>query len=160
MRKAWAFAALVVCAISPALWAGPEEDAKAVSARGQEFVAAWNKDDAKGMAALWAPRGDLINPFGRVAQGRAEVEKLFADEHAGVMKGTTFKVESEGVRVLGPTAAIMDWDVDVVGMVGPDGKAMPPLKHHITVVLAKRAGTWWIEAARPVLYAPPPGAPK
>jgi hypothetical protein len=81
------FAALVVCGICPAAWADASADAKAVSARGQEFVAAWNKDYAKGMAALWAPQGDLINPFGRVAHGRAKVEKLFADEHSHVMKG-------------------------------------------------------------------------
>jgi uncharacterized protein (TIGR02246 family) len=160
MRKAWAFAALVVCGISPAVWADAAADAKAISARGQEFVAAWNRDDAKGMAALWAPDGDLINPFGRVARGRAEVEKLFADEHSAMMKGTTFKVESEAVRLLGPSAAVMDWDADVIGMTGPDGKAMPPFKNHVTIVLMKQGDTWWVAAARPISYPPPPGAGK
>lgn len=160
MRKAWAFAVLIVCGIGPAVWADAAADSKAITARGQELVAAWSRDDAKGMAAIWAPEGDLINPFGRVAKGRAEVEKLFADEHSGVMKGTTFKVESESVRLLGPSAAILEWDADVVGMTGPDGKPMPPLKHHITIVLAKRGGSWWIEAARPVVYSPPPGPGK
>jgi uncharacterized protein (TIGR02246 family) len=112
------------------------------------------------VAALWAPDGDLINPFGRVARGRAEVEKLFADEHSAMMKGTTFKVESEAVRLLGPSAAVMDWDAAVVGMTGPDGKAIPPFKNHVTIVLMKQGDTWWVAAARPVSYPPPPGAGK
>lgn len=164
MRKALAFAGLVVCGISAvlssSLSADMAADAKAVTARAQEFVAAWNRDDAHGMAAVWAPEGDLINPFGRVANGRAEVEKLFVDEHSGVMKGTTFKVVREKVRMLGPSIAVLDWDSEVVGIAGPDGKPMPSLKHHITIVLAKADGTWWVEAARPVVYAPPPGPPQ
>ena len=91
-------------AFSTAMAAGDEE---AIQKRLDEFVAAWNNHDAEAMAALWAPDGDLINPFGRVAKGRPEVEKLFIDEHASFTKGTTYKVTSSLVRVLGSEVAVL-----------------------------------------------------
>src|SRR5258706_2478929 len=52
------------------------------------FGDAWGKDDAKSMASHWAEDGDIVNPQGRRANGRAEIEKLFADEHSTAFKGT------------------------------------------------------------------------
>ena len=132
----------------------------ALHARAEEFKAAWDHSDAKALAAIWAPDGDLINPFGRVAKGRAEVEKLFTDELGSFTKGTKFSITSESDREVAPNTAVADWDVEIVGMKGPDGAAMPPLKHHVTVVWVKQNGKWWAAAARPVVYAPPPGGPK
>lgn len=147
----------LVCVSSlPALAAGDEE---AIQKRVDEFVAAWNKDDAKAMAAIWAPDGDLINPFGRVAKGRSEVEKLFIDEHSTFMKNTTYDVKSSSVRLLGSDAAVLDWDSDIVGMKAPDGTDLPVFDHHVTSVMVKKDGTWWIVSARPVKYLPTPGEP-
>ncbi len=145
----------LVCVSSlPALAAGDEE---AIQKRVDEFVAAWNKDDAKAMAAIWAPDGDLINPFGRVAKGRSEVEKLFTDEHTSFMQNTTYNVKNRSVRLIGSDAAVLDWDSDVVGMKAPDGSDLPPFAHHVTLVLAKKDGAWWVVCARPVTYIPTPG---
>ena len=138
----------------PALAAGDEE---AIEKRLDEFVAAWDKDDAKAMAAIWAPDGDLINPFGRLAEGRSEVEKLFVDEHASFMQNTTYNVKSRSVRLLGSDAAVFDWDSVILGMKTPDGSDLPPFEHHVTAVLVKKGDTWWIVSARPVSYLPTPG---
>ncbi len=142
---------------STAMAAGDEE---AIQTRLDEFVAAWNNHDAKAIAAIWAPDGDLINPFGRVAKGRPEVEKLFIDEHASFMKGTTYKVTSSSVRVLGSEAAVLDLDADVTGMKAPDGTDLPTFDHHVTIVMVKKDGAWWIVAARPVEYVPTPAEPE
>ncbi len=149
--------ALLVAATG--LWAADGGPAAAVHARGQELAAAWAKDDAHGLAAMWAEDGDLINPFGRVAKGRAEVEKLFHDEHTTIMKGTTFNLVSETIREIAPDTAIADWDSEITGMQSPQG-ALPPFKNHVTVVFVKKNGQWWVAAARPAAYLPPPGAPK
>src|SRR5262249_32777906 len=37
-----------------------------------DFAEAWGRDDAKSMASHWAVDGDVINPPGRRANGRAE----------------------------------------------------------------------------------------
>jgi len=159
IRRIALSAALAILTVTPFVRADQAADEKALKARADEFVAAWDKDDAKGLAAIFAPDGDLINPFGRVVRGRAEVEKLFAEEHATFSKGTHYEIRSLQTRLLGADAAVQDWDVDLTGMKGPDGGAMPPLKHHVTVVYAKKGGQWWAVAARPAVPVPPPGAP-
>jgi hypothetical protein len=85
------------------------------------------------------------------------------DEHSTFMKGTTFTISRSAVRLLKPDVAFADWDVDISGMHSPDGTAMPTLKNHVSVVLVKKSGQkksvqWWIVAARPVSYLPPPGS--
>jgi uncharacterized protein (TIGR02246 family) len=130
-----------------------------VHARNAQFKAAWDKHDPQAMAALWTEDGDLINPFGRFAKGRAEVEKLFRDEHTGMMKGTTFNILSDSSREIAPDVAVGDWEAEITGMQGPDGP-MPPLKNHITVVYVKRNGQWWVAAARPEMFPPTPGSEK
>src|SRR5437899_10384094 len=129
-----------------------------VRARCQEFAAAWNRHDAKALAGFWAPDGDLINPFGRMAKGRADVEKLFTDEQAGIMKGTTFTITGMTVRLLEPDIAVTDWDVEISGMQSPEGTAMPVLKTHVNSVMMKKSGQWWVVAGRPVIYQSAPAS--
>lgn len=159
MRKRVMTALAVASIASLAVAAPVKNGAEAqVRARSQEFAAAWNRHDAKALAAYWAPDGDVINPFGRVAKGRTEVEKLFTDEHSTFMKDTTLTITSSTVRLLKPDVAFADWDVDISGMHSPDGTAMPTLKNHVNVVLVKKSGQWWFVAVRPVSYQPPPGS--
>jgi len=152
--------AAAVCAlvgIGTALAEDPRE--KEVRSVEDAFVTAWNKHDPKAMAAQWAPDGDLINPFGRWAAGRAEIEKLFTDEHTTFMKGTTYSFSNFKVRFPSPAIGYADWDGEVAGMHNQDGSAIPPFKHHVAALFAKKAGHWWIVAARAATFPPPPGAP-
>jgi uncharacterized protein (TIGR02246 family) len=130
-----------------------------VRARSQEFVASWNRHDPKAMAGVWASDGDLINPFGRMAKGRNEVEKLLTEEQSGVMKGTTFTVMDMTVRMLKPDVALAEWDIEIAGMHAPDGSPIPTQKMHVNNVMVKKAGEWWTVAARPVSYLLLPGTP-
>ena len=75
MRRGFAVGLLAAGALAVALApttlaAADDTDTAAIHARTQEFLAAWNRHDAKEMAAVWAPDGDLVNPFGRAAKGR------------------------------------------------------------------------------------------
>ena len=132
---------------------------KEVRSVSDAFVAAWNKHDPKAMAAEWAPEGDLVNPFGRWASGRAEVEKLFTDEHSTFMKTTTYSLGNYKVRFPSPAIAVVDYDGEVAGMQNSDGSAMPPFKHHVASVYEKKGGHWWLFAARATAYLPTPAAP-
>jgi len=152
--------AAAVCALagigSAAAQDAREKEIRSVS---DSFVAAWNKHDAKAMAALWAPEGDLINPFGRAATGRAEVEKLFSDEHTTFMKASTYSLANYKVRFASPAIAVVDYDGEVVGVLGADGSAAPPFKHHVSAVYVKKGGHWWMFSARATAFLPSPGAP-
>src|ERR1051326_519784 len=91
----------------------------------EDFAASWNKDDAKGMASPFADDADLINPLGRVAKGKAEIEKLYQDEHTAAFKGSHFTSDCKaGVHVVKPDVAIVTCSFDVTGGKLPDGKAM------------------------------------
>jgi len=158
MKRSVSMALLLSLCWLGGLAAQGSSDEQALRARADEFVAAWSHHDAKGLAAIWAPDGDLINPFGRVAKGRKAIEALFVDEHAGMMKGTTFTIDSRETRMLDATTAIQDWEVTVGGMMPPGATAPMSLKHHVTVVCVKKNGSWWVAAARPVVYTPAPDA--
>jgi len=131
---------------------------QAVEKRIGEFVAAWNRHDPKAMASVWAPGGDLFNPFGRWAKGREEVAKLLTEEHSTVMKATTFTTSAITVRTLAPGVALADWDFTIAGIMTPDGSTMPTQKFHAAVVWVKKGGTWFQLANRPMLPASQPSA--
>ncbi len=123
------------------------------------FVAAWNAHDAKKMAATFAEDGDLINPFGQSANGRAAIEKFFEKEQAAAMKGTTYKLQSNSIRELDATCAIADWTAVITGMTDPSGKALPSFDHHVVVAFVKKSGHWQAAAVRAYAFEMPPGAP-
>jgi uncharacterized protein (TIGR02246 family) len=155
--KKLALAFVLASLVGPtALRAGQAEDEASIRKFGLDFAAAWNKHDSKAMAAFWAEDGDLINPFGRAAKGRAEVEKLFHDEQAGPMAGTTYATTLSSVRFLTPDVALSDWEIVVTGMRGPDGSAGAPFKPHVFIVLARKGGQWLTAAARPYQFLPAP----
>jgi uncharacterized protein (TIGR02246 family) len=148
--------ALASLAVPGVLRAGQAEDEAAIRKFGTEFAAAWNKHDAKAMASFWEEDGDLINPSGRVAKGRAEVEKLFQDEHATAMAGTSYSTTLSSVRFLTPEIALADWEAVVTGMHQPDGSVSPPFKPHVFIVMGKKSGRWLAVAARPYHFLNPP----
>lgn len=123
----------------------------------EQFAENWNKDDAKGMAAMFADDADLINPLGRVAKGKAEIEKLYQDEHSGAFKGSHFTSDCKGgVRVLKPDVAIVTCSFEVTGGTLPDGKPMPVMKGIYTATMTKTKNRWQVVAGRPMFPFTPP----
>jgi len=140
----------------PTARADQKEADAAIHQRHDEWVAAWNKHDPKLMASFFVADGDLINPFGRHVQGTAAIEKLFTDEHAGPMAGTTYAGTIENIRYIGKNVAIVDVAGEITGMKGPDGTAGPPFKHHVTWIAYKKAGKWMAHGARAFVTVPAP----
>lgn len=162
MKKAMTAALVVGCAaLTAGGWAGYSRgpgDEEAIRARTTAFAAAWNKHDTAAIAAFWSADGDLINPWGREAKGRPAVETLFKDEHGGAMKASRFEYRVTNIRILGTSGvAVVDWSIDLTGVVNPEGSALPPMPHHVALVMQKaKDGTWMIEAARPYVLLTPP----
>ena len=161
MRKMLTVAAAALLAVALGVPArAADSGAKAAFERmSHQFVSAWNAHDAKKLAAIWAQDGDLINPFERIEKGRAEIEKLFVEEHGGPMKASTYKIESSTLREIGKDVAVGDWTGVVTGIVGPDGKAQPPFRHHVTQVFVKLGGHWELEVARAYVFMAAPPEP-
>jgi uncharacterized protein (TIGR02246 family) len=132
---------------------------QAIETRTGEFVAAWNRHDPAAMASVWAPDGDLLNPFGRWARGHEELTKLFTEEQSVAMKASTFTTTAIHVRTLAPNVALADWDFTIAGITAPNGASMPVQTFHAAFVWVKKGGTWSVLAGRPMIPAALPGTP-
>jgi len=151
------FAAAVLLAAFPASASRDLAGEKAIMKRMQEFQVAWNQHDAKLMAGFMAEDSTLINPMGRVATGRSQIETLFTEEHATFMKESQFTFRDTKFNWVRPDLAMFDTEIDLVNMKKPDGSSMT-LGHHMFGVMAKQGKTWVALAVRPYVFSPKPGA--
>lgn len=132
------------------------QDTRTIERRLGEFVTAWNKHDPAQMVAMWHDDGDLINPWGRIAKGRDQVQDLFRDEHTGPMKMCSHQMAIASVRLAADDVAIVDADCTLTGLRDPDGKELPVFKPHVVFVMSKKDGDWKILSARPYAFTPRP----
>jgi hypothetical protein len=104
LMKKILFGLLLAAAFSATVRAADHAaDEAALRKSSDEFVASWNKNDYKALAAKFTSDADLINPAGRQAKGSAEIEKLFQDEQTTVMKGSSFSNTVRSIQwVSGP----------------------------------------------------------
>lgn len=151
----------IMMASTSAAFAGGAEEAAILKVH-EDFAANWNKNDYKAMAGMFSDDADLINPLGRVAKGKAEIEKLYMDEQTTAFKGSHFTSDCKsGVRMVKPDVAVVTCSFEVTGGKGPDGSAMPPLKGIYTATMLKAKARWQVIAGRPMIpVAPPSPAPK
>jgi uncharacterized protein (TIGR02246 family) len=131
------------------------QDARAIEATIEQFLSAWNQHDPVKMAACWAPDGDLINPMGKLARGRDQVERLFREEHQGAMKNSRHHIKIGALRFANPDLALLDGECDLQGVRDPAGNetSMHP---HLFLVLTRKAGEWKVLVGRPCIYPKQP----
>jgi len=129
-----------------------ESSDAAIRATDQAFAAAWNRHDVSAMTSTWAKDGDLVNPLGRVAKGRSQIEMLLQEEHATGFKYSTYTPGVLTIRFIDPNVAVAESDTEITGAVNPDGTNAPAMKVHITRVIQKINGKWLTQTARPVIY--------
>jgi len=145
-------------AATPARAASKDEDA--VKARVAEFIAAFNKGDAKLAATFFTDDAMLVNPVGMSGKGNAEVEKILAGDLASILKDTKMEMKVVEFRAVGKDAAWVELEHTVTGAKGPDGKPMPTLTFHVPALMVKKGKNWQVAEARPYVYLPAPPAPK
>ena len=106
------------------------------------FTKASNAHDAKALAALYAPDGELVNEDGHVVQGRDAVEKTFAAMFAASPK-LQIGVSMQSVRFIGASVAIEDGTSTIMRKPGDNAE-----HSRYAVVYAKQDGKWQIASAR------------
>ena len=159
MKRATTLIAALVLFYAASASAAAVKDEDAIKARVAEFIALFNKGDAKAVAAFWTDDGTLVNPVGIKGKGPAEIEKIVATDSATILKDTKMEMTVVGYRAAGKDAAWVELEHSVTGAKGPDGKAMPPLTFHVPALLVKKGKTWMIAEARPYAYLPAPPPP-
>ena len=162
-----AAAAVLLSTISPLLAAGKEQGgepprqaiekvgpgveklAPAIERLVSAIEAAFNRGDAKALAACWTPGGDLVGFDGQRTEGRGQIEKRFA-EFLATNKNLKLKLSIVSIHMVGASAAV----VDAVAEVSPPMPTMPAAPQS-TLVLQLHDGRWLVETARDTLVYDP-----
>jgi uncharacterized protein (TIGR02246 family) len=119
------------------------DDQKAVEALYRNLLDAWNRRDAAGMAALYAPGGGQVGFDGSTANSPGEIEAhltpIFRDHPTA-----RFVAKVREFRRIGSDAALLR---AVAGMVPPDENAINPKTNTIQTLVASRQadGRWLVE---------------
>jgi uncharacterized protein (TIGR02246 family) len=126
-------------------------DETAIRANIAKFVKAYNAGDAKAVAALFAPDGQIEDKEGDVTEGREAIAQTFKDLFADLPE-KKIDVSVESIRFLGPDVAL-----EVGSTKETPSPNEPPEIDRYTVVHVKRDGKWQMALARDE-EGPPPTA--
>ena len=117
-------------------------DRKAITDSSQAFEAAFEKGDAKAVAAFWTEAGEYESDTGEIFRGRAAIEAAFAAHFKAAPKGRCV-VRIDSIRFPARDLAIEEGLLTTAGA----GRELPASSRY-RVVHVREGGTWKIALAR------------
>jgi uncharacterized protein (TIGR02246 family) len=119
-------------------------DEQAIRAAAQQYVEALARGDAKTLAAVWLPDGDIVDEFGRSTPAKDVIEaEVKARENSTVADGgRDVKLAGSTIRFLTADVAIEDGTVDV------SVKDRPTARGRFAAVWVRRDGRWRLATLR------------
>src|SRR5262249_58848070 len=96
------------------------EDKALDKERRAAFIAAYDKGDAKAVAAFWTPDATYVDPDGREHKGREAIEKMYEQVFAD-NKGAKLAIHVTALKQLTPDVALEDGVTEVT----PAGGGFP-----------------------------------
>jgi uncharacterized protein (TIGR02246 family) len=161
MRFAWSVMLLAGVLAAPSVSTGAQAtDEAAIRARVQEYVAAFNRGDAKAAASVYALDATHTYALGFTHRGRAAIEKGLADLLAGPFKGTQLTITTEAIRFLTPAIAVEEESFELSGVTAATGAEQPPVRGLCLDVLQKKGDLWFAVAVQCLLPPRPAEAPQ
>jgi uncharacterized protein (TIGR02246 family) len=133
-------------------FAQPGKEGTGSGKRAQAFIAAFNKGDAKAVAAFWTPEGDYTDQVGEKYKGRAALEKLYSKLFAE-NKGAKLTIHVGALRQIGADTAIEEGITEVT----PAEGGLPSVAAFMAV-LVKKDGEWYFESVHDSVARPPSNA--
>jgi uncharacterized protein (TIGR02246 family) len=128
---------------------GNATEEKALKARAEAFVQAFNNGDAKALADFWTPDGDYVDQAGHTLSGRKAIQEAFEKQFTAA-KGAKLKITPASLRFVKPDLAIEDGTTEL--FYGPDA---PPTGARYTAVHVKQDGQWHLASVRDAVLVPP-----
>lgn len=125
-----------------------KDDRDAIFNNAQTFVAAFERGDAKAVAALWAEDGDYADLAGRQLQGRAAIENTFQDFFTE-NQGTKLRIDVVSLRFITPETAVED---GITSLTFANGSPVDQARY--TNVHVKKNGQWLLQSVREASYIP------
>jgi uncharacterized protein (TIGR02246 family) len=124
-------------------------DEAAIRANVAAFVKAYNAGDAKAVAALFMPDGQIVDKDGDTSEGRAAIEQTFKDLFTAARQ-KRLEVSVESIRFIGPDLAVETGSTKETPAPGET-----PEYEGYTVLHVKRDGKWLMALARDEEGPPP-----
>jgi uncharacterized protein (TIGR02246 family) len=135
---------------------GPQESTlplgQAKGKRALEFIAAFDKGDARAVADFWMPDATYVDQQGREYKGRAAIQKLYEKTFAD-NKGSKLAIFVTSAKLLSPDIALEDGVTEVTPA---DGS--PSSSAHFSAVIVKKDGEWHFQSVHETLASPPSNA--
>lgn len=126
-----------------------EGDERRIRGMGPTFSLAWSNKDAKTIAALWAPEGDIVHPDGTVERTSQVIRQnrayLFSLPE---YRGSRHFLGVGNIRCLTSDIAVADGKWDLREVLDASRKTVPPMDGLCTLVLRRSDEGWGIEAYR------------
>jgi uncharacterized protein (TIGR02246 family) len=120
----------------------------------EAFQAAWNAHDMTAFAALFHPDATFVNRFGHYVRGVDAIVRLHEPIHATIYRDSTLENELIDVTPLAVDATVIHfWSRLHIGPAHPAGAH--DVDTLILAVLARRDGTWRIQALENVTLTNP-----
>jgi uncharacterized protein (TIGR02246 family) len=130
---------LVVLQTIPADAQQPKPEDKAVDAdRRAAFLAAYEKGDAKAVAAFWTADATYVDQDGREHKGREAIEKMYEKVFAD-NKGAKLAIHVISAQQLTPDVVLQDGVTEVTQA----GSSLP-IATRYSAVLVKKDGQWYL----------------
>lgn len=144
---------LAACLVLLAIGTGTQtlaDDANLIRQSSEAFVAAFDKGDAKGVAALWTADGQLVDEAGQAHNGRPAIEAAYA-KFFQAHPAAKISVTIDAVRVLNDDAAIEEGRASL----GPASAGAAGAAKY-TAVHVKEDGKWQMASVYESSGAAPP----
>ena len=125
---------------------------KRVSKSLDDFVDNLNRHDLNRMLANWNETGDMLAPWGQLANGKANVEKLFASIQNENYRKLKVKHSVNHIRFFTLDVAFVDSTaiLDNSALTTEEKDALKlPLNYHIVWFLERLNDKWIIDSLRP-----------
>ena len=131
--------AMMACGLASVIGADADRqaaDEAAIRKSVESYVAAFNKGDAKALAAMWSPEAVYTNPLsGEQVVGRGEIEKQFAEIFAKA-KGAKLESKTNDIKFVSPNVAVEQGTAKVIR---PEQE---PEDSEYSAVYVKHDGQW------------------
>jgi len=116
------------------------------------FIAAFNKGDAKAVAAFWAEDATYVDQVGHEYDGRAAIQKLY-EKVFDARKGAKLDIHVTASKMVSPEVMLNDGFTEVTPADGGPGTTA-----RFTAVLVKKGGEWFLQSVRDSVAPPPSNA--
>jgi len=131
---------------------GSAKDKESAKERRAEFIAAFNKGDAKAVAGFWTEDATYVDQVGQEYKGREAIQKLY-EKVFEARKGAKLAIHLTASKQLSPDVALNDGFTEVTPADGGPGTTA-----RFTAILVKKDGEWYLQSVRDSVAYPPSNA--